>query len=223
MFSQGNDNAQTYLEVVSMLPHVNAKDGDLPTDDRVLVLGGDDAQRVPILDEPAPSGALDAHERAREAGLKGLRASPGGRDGGREGRSAGLHGGDGAVGGGEVLPEEAVVDVASAVELDGGLQRNLVWDRCRRVPLQRRIQVRDVRLVVLAVVQLHNLRRDGRLKRLVPSDMLAIETWRSVASPMRLRPRNSTHIVCVGQRRQRKVRDGGHFARSLGGSVTFAR
>lgn len=43
-----------------MLPHVNAENGHLAAHDRVLVLGGHNAQPLCVLDEPAPSAALQA-------------------------------------------------------------------------------------------------------------------------------------------------------------------
>jgi hypothetical protein len=40
---EGFHQGKTYLQIIGMLPHVDAKDGDLAADDRVLVLGGHDA------------------------------------------------------------------------------------------------------------------------------------------------------------------------------------
>ena len=67
----------------------------------------------------------------------------------------------------EVLPEERVVDVAPAVELERGLEADAL---ARRGGLGVRVlgsvQAVHVRLVVLRVVQLHDLARDVRLEGL---------------------------------------------------------
>jgi hypothetical protein len=71
----------------------------------------------------------------------------------------------------QILPEESVVDVAAPMEVDQGLQRNLGLDillllgssellRCGVEPV-------DVGLVVVLVVELHDLAGDGRLERAV--------------------------------------------------------
>ncbi len=68
----------------------------------------------------------------------------------------------------EVLPEERVVDVAAAVELEGGLELDLLLGCCGfGVCLLGSVEAVHVCLVMLAVVQLHYLARDVRLKGLV--------------------------------------------------------
>lgn len=68
---------QTHLKVVSMLPHVDAEDGDLASHNRVLVLGGDDAQAgLSLLHEPTPAAALDAEEGGGEGRLELVVAAP---------------------------------------------------------------------------------------------------------------------------------------------------
>ena len=88
----------------------------------------------------------------------------------------------------KVLPEQRVIDVTymrprnalrlsehnnsnlrtSAVELERGLKKDLLLRRgCLRKALLSRVQTVHVGLVVLAVVQLHNLARDVRLERVV--------------------------------------------------------
>jgi hypothetical protein len=68
----------------------------------------------------------------------------------------------------QVLPEKGVVDVATPVEIDQRLQRNLSLDilillgggelfRCG-------VEAVDVGLVVVLVVELHDLAGDGRLE-----------------------------------------------------------
>src|SRR4051794_6171727 len=110
-----------------MLPHINADNGDLSTDNWVLVLGCDDAQRAPVLHEPAPAAPLNAEKGSREGLLELFEVSPGLADLDGEGWSnIGVCLGRG--GRDEVLPEEGVVDVSSTVELDGSLQGDLGGD-----------------------------------------------------------------------------------------------
>lgn len=100
-----------------MLPHVNAKDRHLTPDDGILVLGGDDAQALGVLDQPSPATSLQTQQGLLEGLLESLEAAPGLGDLGNQGRGAvGL--GVWGAGGAQVLPEEGVVDVAASVELD---------------------------------------------------------------------------------------------------------
>lgn len=159
-----------------MLPHVHAKDGDKGARHGVLVLGRHDLQRLPVarplsLDEPTPAAALDAQQLGRECLLEGLQAAPGLSDLVDEGRGRllGLRR-LGAGRRGQVLPEQGVVDVAAAVEVDGWLQCDLLVDvvglgRCGQVG-QGLVEVRDVGLMVLGVVELHDLLGDAGLERL---------------------------------------------------------
>ena len=159
--------SNAYLEVVGMLPHINAKDGHLAANDGILVFGGDEAQTVAILDEPTPSTTLNTKKGLCYRSLEILKAAPCLVDlchQGWCGPGAGLIG----AGGGQVLPKERVVNVTTAVELDGTLQSNLSGNvrraGCRSVGLECVVQVGDVGLVVLAVVQLHDLLGDARLQ-----------------------------------------------------------
>lgn len=152
-----------------MLPHVNSDDGNLAANDGILVLGGDNPQTVGILNEPTPTTALDAKKCLVKRSLETVDASPRLVDGFDEAWGTvgiRIRGG----GGGQILPEERVVDVAAAVEpdgcLEGDLLRDVVGRHGSRVGLERVVQVIDVGLVMLAVVQLHDLRRDARLERL---------------------------------------------------------
>lgn len=70
------------LQVVSVLPHVDTKDGRVAHDDGLLVgqrhnpqLAGDG-----LPDEPAPAAALDAQQGGRERLLEALEAPPRSRD-----------------------------------------------------------------------------------------------------------------------------------------------
>ena len=71
-------------------------------------------------------------------------------------------------GGGQVLPEEAVVDVAAAVEVeergDGRRLGEVALALGLGDGLERAVEAVHVGLVVLGVVQLHDLARDVRLE-----------------------------------------------------------
>ena len=153
-----------------MLPSVDTDDG-VVRDERVLVLGGDDLELgvLGVEAEPAPSGALDGGDGGVEGGLEVVERAKVTLDGLLEG--AVVEGSTALVGGGEVLPEERVVDVTAAVELDGGLELDLLADVVggdgRVVGLDGVVEVGDVELVVLGVVDGHDLLGDGGLERIV--------------------------------------------------------
>jgi hypothetical protein len=101
------------LQVVRVLPGVNAEDGAELADHRVLVgvcLDADVAG-LHVLHQPGPAGALDAGERGVELALQLVERAVGVGDllgesaGGRLAAALGL--------GREVLPEEGVVDVST--------------------------------------------------------------------------------------------------------------
>lgn len=72
---------------------------------------------------------------------------------------------------GQIFPEERVVDVSTAVELDSGLQLDLLANVVVLdggvVSLDGVVEVGDVQLVVLAVVDRHDLLADGWLQSIV--------------------------------------------------------
>lgn len=152
-----------------MLPHVDPQQRLLARRHDVLVLGHHDLQ-VPalgVLHQPAPAAALQRQEHGVELLLELLERAPARRERGHElGRDIGLRGGRGRRH--QVLPEERVVDVPAGGEVDGALQVDLAHDvaliggrglRCECV-----VQVVDVRLVVLGVVQRHDLSADRGLQ-----------------------------------------------------------
>lgn len=110
-----------------MLPHINTKNGHLPSYNRVLVLGRNNAQALSILDQPSPATSLQTQQCLLESFLESLGATPRLGDLSAEGRRTVRLRVWGA-GRAEVLPEEGVVDVTAAVELDGGLQGDLTGD-----------------------------------------------------------------------------------------------
>ena len=70
----------------------------------------------------------------------------------------------------KVLPEERVVDVTTSVEFDallyGDLRGDVGGGNSLGLGLEKPVQIGDVRLVVFAVVELHDLGGDVRLQRL---------------------------------------------------------
>ena len=159
----------THLQIVGVLPHVDAEDGDLAAHNRVLVLGRHNAQTLRVLDQPAPATALKPQQCLCHGILKALQGAPCLGDLGHQGRCA-IRLCVSRASRCQILPEEGVVDVTSAVELDGTLQGNLTGDVVRRggrgVGLKSVVQVGDIGLVVLAMVKLHDLSRDAGLQGL---------------------------------------------------------
>jgi hypothetical protein len=69
---------------------------------------------------------------------------------------------------GQVLPEEAVVDVAATMEVEQGRDGRRLGEVALALSLgnrlERAVEAVDIGLVVLGVVQLHDLARDVRLE-----------------------------------------------------------
>ena len=69
----------------------------------------------------------------------------------------------------KVLPEQGVIDVSTTVEVDqwlqGNLGGNILLFLCRGDLFGGSVEAVDVGLVVVLVVKLHDLARDGRLQR----------------------------------------------------------
>jgi hypothetical protein len=162
------------LQVISMFPHVDSENRNFAlSDHRVLIFGGDDGKSLLLadfnLDQPAPSTSLYTKKCRVKSLFKFLFVAPRRLDLFDEfGSSCAL--GLCCACGCKILPEERVVDVSTSAELDALLQRNLRrYITCVhgfRLGLQRSVQVRDVRLMVLAVMQFHDLRRDVRFQSL---------------------------------------------------------
>lgn len=151
-----------------MLPGVNTQNGTELPDYRILVCVRLDlhAPCLRVLDEPGPAAALDASQGRIEPFLEGVEAAVAVVDGFGEGTRGGLAAA--LAGGGKVLPEKRVVDVAAAVEVDQGLQGNLggnvVFGLCFGDLLAEVVVRRDVCVVVVLVVQFHDLAADGGLE-----------------------------------------------------------
>jgi len=158
------------LEVEGVLPDVDADEGHVG-EERVLVRRRDylEALRCRVQAEPAPPRALDAEGRGIELLLEGIEATKVAVDGLLEGpilEDAAVA----ALGGGrrEVLPEERVVDVATAIELEGGLESDaLLGSGSLGVGLLGSVEGVDVGLVVLSMVKGHDLLGDVRLESIV--------------------------------------------------------
>lgn len=171
-----------------MLPHVHAKDRNQRLRDRILILGGHDIQ-LPVRSvghEPSPSTTLDTEQGGLE-GLDELLRGPPPRDNGLLERRRGIverrlrHARRR-----QVLPEKRVVDVPAAVELDLLLQgdklRHVVGLDGLGLRGQGGVEVGDVGLVVLLVVQLHDLPGDDRfegLKKSVSADSDSVKGGRA--------------------------------------------
>ena len=141
------------------------------TQQRVLVGSGDDVELLGlrVVAEPAPAAALDGGDLCVELGLELVEAAKVAVDGILECTVGELTAA--VLGRGEVLPEERVVDVAAAIKVDGLLEGDGRLDvllvECVGELLLGGVEAVDVRLVVLGVVQLHDLGADGGLERAV--------------------------------------------------------
>lgn len=177
-----------------MLPSVNSKDGAELANDGVLVGVGLDANvaSLHVLHQPRPAGALDASQSGVELALELIERAVGVVDllcesaGGRLTAALGF--------GCEVLPEEGVVYVSAwrnGVSLDSSVPSSSFFLLCRptTVEVNERLLCDlsldvavvlgllqlldggvvggDVGLVVLGVVQLHDLAADGGLERAI--------------------------------------------------------
>lgn len=110
------------LQVVRMLPHVDAEEGRVAAAyNGLLVSERHDAQlaRRDLLHQPAPAAALNAEKRDREGLSELVDATPGCRDGGLQ-LGAGVDAGRGRRRRCQPFPKQRVVDVPAAVKADCG-------------------------------------------------------------------------------------------------------
>ena len=168
-----------------MLPGVNAKKRNELANDRVLVLRrvsyrkhvrtriytysiGADANltSVLVLDKPSPATSLDTGKSGVHLVLELIQATVGVVD--SSSKSTGRRLTTTSALGSQVLPEEGVVQVATAVEVDsrleGNLGSNIILGLSLLNLLNGSIVVVDVGLVVSLVVDLHDLAGDRGLK-----------------------------------------------------------
>jgi len=154
-----------------VLPDINADEGN-QGQERVLVGGGGDLDAVGlgVNTEPAPAGTLNTQSSGGELSLEILKTAEGLNDGllkraiGEDTTVALTLG----IGGCEILPEEGVVDVTTAIELQGSLESDpLFGSGGLGVGLLSGIQSVNIRLMVLRVVKLHDLTADVGLESIV--------------------------------------------------------
>ena len=157
--------------LVSMLPSINAQNRTELPNNRILVRirPNLNSTSLGILHQPCPATTLDARKRRVELLLERVKAAIAVVDSSRQGARRGLAAA--LVGRREVLPEEAVVDVAAAVEVDQGLQGNLRLDVLFLLGfgdlLAEVVEGGYVGVVVVLVVELHDLAGDGGFERAV--------------------------------------------------------
>ena len=172
-----------------MLPGVNTEEGLVLADNRVLVLikklalssflftiilsgstygvcADANLASLLVLDEPSPAASLDTSESSVHLVLELVKAAVGAVDGLGQSTRWGLT--TASLAGGQVLPEESVVQVTTTVEVDGRLEGNLGGDVLLGLSLlellKRSVVVVDVGLVVGLVVNLHDLTGDRGLQ-----------------------------------------------------------
>src|SRR6202167_3500593 len=161
------------LEVVGVLPDVDAEQRDLAGGDRVVLVGAaDHGEAVAVEHEPGPAGAELVDAGFLELGLEVREGAERGGD-----RFAELAARLAAAARAHALPEERVVVVPAAVVFDGtalGLGHGVeilqhVLDRGvrERRALQRGVDLVDVGLVVLVVMEFHRRLVDVRLQGVV--------------------------------------------------------
>mmetsp|Transcript_168 Transcript_168/g.561 ORF Transcript_168/g.561 Transcript_168/m.561 type:complete len:248 (+) Transcript_168:1387-2130(+) len=168
------------LKVVRVLPGVDAKERSSALQ-RVLVRHGLDIQLVGLLvvPQPAPAAALKPDRGLGQGSLELLQRTKVLVDLGQEG----------ALGGpvvllrAKVLPKDGVIDVAAAVEGDGLRQPrhglHVSFRLCGLHLLARGVQAVHVSLVVLRVVEFHDLAADDGLKRAV----VVRQVWKRMLAP----------------------------------------
>lgn len=163
----------TYLEVVCVFPHIHSEHRHVRPVHGVLVLSGGDLETTigtASADEPAPATALDTEKGSAKGIDKGLLGAPAGSNRAlqRWGRAGQVV--SGSSGRSQVLPEEGVVDVATAVETDLLLQAdqggNIARLSGRGLGGEGGIEIVNVGLVMLLMVQLHDLLGDHGLEGL---------------------------------------------------------
>jgi len=153
-----------------MLPNVNANDGDVG-EERVLVSSGCDLQTLGggVVAQPPPARTLDCSSGSIELSLKFGDAAKGALD--LSLKVSVLQ--DATMTpmlwvGGKILPEERVIDMATTVKLEGGLEGDTLLGRssfgvCRLCG----VKSVDICLMMFLVVKDHDLFRDMGLESIV--------------------------------------------------------
>jgi hypothetical protein len=159
-----NTSSQTY----SMFPSIDTKQGLVSADDRVLVgicLDGD-IPSLSVFDQPSPTRALNSRQGGIKFLLEVFQTTVGSVDGFRQLARGGFT--TARFLGRKIFPEEAMVEMATTMEVDQGLDGNHGGDvtigLSRSELVSSGIVTVHVGLVVLAVVQFHDLPGDRWLK-----------------------------------------------------------
>jgi len=165
-----------------VLPDVNADDGDevgAEVRDGVLVIGltiGKDIRAL-VVHEPSPAGALDSGRSLVESCAELVHAAPALDERVVKGTALG----EVTVGlWAEGVPEERMVDVTSAVEVERLLQRYELLDVAGGegfgLLLHQFVEVCDVRSVMSAVVEVNDLTaHDGFERSHLPWQVLELD------------------------------------------------
>lgn len=156
---------RTHLQIISMFPHIHPKNRHLIRN-RILILRRNNLQLAPrsISHQPTPSTPLQPQKRSPKRLLELLDRPVLGLDGRLQdgGGLVDVRLGGGV--GGQVLPEEGVVDVATAVELDLLLEvdelGDVVCGESGGLGGEGGVEVGDIGLVVFLVVDFHDLFAD---------------------------------------------------------------
>jgi hypothetical protein len=160
-----------------MLPRINPQNRPKLPNHRILIRIRPNLHtpRLHILHQPRPSTPLDARQRAIELLLERVQASIAIID--RLGQRAARGLTAARVLRGQVLPEQGVIEVAAAVEVDQRLQSDLRGDVGFGLGLgdllAEVVEGGYVGVVVVFVVEFHDFARDGGLEG-------AIVVWEDV-------------------------------------------
>jgi len=159
------------LEVERMLPDIDTNDGDMGQE-RILVGSGDNLQALGggVQAQPSPSRPLNTKSGSVELLLEVVEAAKRLVNGVLQ--RTGLQNASISLvlrcSRGKVLPEQRVVDMSTAVELESSLEGDtLLGGGCLGICSLCGIESVDVSLMMLLVVKLHDLSANERLKGII--------------------------------------------------------
>lgn len=138
------------------------------TQQRILVSSGDNIQflSLRVVTQPTPTATLNSGDLSVELGLQLVQSAKVTVNSVLEQTVAEFT--TAVLLGGEVLPEQGVVDVSTAVKVDSLLEGDGGFDvllvECLAELLFSGVETVDVGLMVLGVVKLHDLGRNGGLE-----------------------------------------------------------
>jgi len=155
------------LQVEGVLPNINANDGDM-AQERILVSSGCNLKPLGfrVVSQPSPAGSLDGSGSGVELFNERIQSAKVTIDSLLERAGSELSTSSGHRS--EIFPEQGVVDVATTVKLESTKESNAFLGRLRGVERGLcSIQAVHVGLVVLLVVESHDLLADVGLKGIV--------------------------------------------------------